>query len=262
MDSSDVNLMSVPLVLSYNGQNQVTSTSSNGDYYFGFQLDSNATSANVSLDPAWMAQNGIQATSTSIIINQLNCSVSNPSPTFNFPVNCDSSSIQTSCVVGWVYCDSNANGLMDNYELVFANAPVQLSNGVTVYSDSNGMFSYSGGQNPSGTLTASIASYWLLQNAYVLPNNLFTVSTNCDSLTPIYFGLDCSGTPCADLFTTVTPWIGYFQNQNSYVKINWGSFGPNPPSGYSLTYTYPAGVTLNTNTIQNANYTISGNTIT
>jgi hypothetical protein len=60
----------------------------------------------------------------------------------------------------------------------------------------------------------------------------------------------------------VTPWIGYYQNSTAYIRLNWGNYGPSAPGSYQLTLTYPAGVTLISSTIQNAGYTISGNTIT
>jgi uncharacterized repeat protein (TIGR01451 family) len=78
-----------------------------------------------------------------------------------------------------------------------------------------------------------------------------------------YIAVNCGGTTttCADLWTTVTPWIGYYQNSTAYVKINWGNYGPGAAGPYTLTMSFPAGVTVNTSTIANGG-TVSGNTIT
>lgn len=260
LNNNDVPLANAPFVLNYNGQTFFTNADENGLFFFASQLDTNATSANVTVDAAWLAQNGIQYTNNTLTTTNLVCDVN--SPILNFPVNCDSSTVQYSCIMGLVFCDPNNNGVQDSGEVVIPNAPVSLSNGVTIYSDSLGVFSYSGGQIPSGYLALEISSTWLNNNGYALANNSFIVSTNCDSLETVQIGIDCSPVLCANLWTTVTPWIGYYQNQNNTVKINWGNYGPNPTTGYQLTLTFPAGVTPNTNTISNPNYVISGNTIT
>jgi uncharacterized repeat protein (TIGR01451 family) len=78
-----------------------------------------------------------------------------------------------------------------------------------------------------------------------------------------YLPVNCGGSTasCADLWTTVTPWIGYYQNSTAYIKLNWGSYGPGVAGTYTLTMTYPAGVSPVLSSIQNSNYTISSNTI-
>jgi uncharacterized repeat protein (TIGR01451 family) len=90
---------------------------------------------------------------------------------------------------------------------------------------------------------------------------LFMPSLNTQ---PLGLGVNCGGTPttCSDLWTTVTPWIGYFQNQTNYIHLNYGNYGPGAPGNYTVSLTYPAGVTPITSSINNPNYTISGNTIT
>ncbi len=259
LDSSDVALGYAPFILNYNGQTQITNADVNGYFFFGIPLDSNATSATVTVDPAWLAQNGIQYTTNSITTTNLVCNAN--SPTLNFAVNCDSSDIQSSCIIGLVYCDANLNDSLDSGEVVIPFAPVVLENGVTVYTDSLGVFSYSGGQNPSGMMGVSISSSWLATNGYELLNNNFEVSTDCSSPVPLNIGINCSPVLCSNLWTTVTPWIGYFQNQNNQIRLSWGNYGPNMTSGFTLTLTFPTDVTPVLSSISNPNYSISGNTI-
>jgi uncharacterized repeat protein (TIGR01451 family) len=78
-----------------------------------------------------------------------------------------------------------------------------------------------------------------------------------------YIAINCGGTTttCSDLWTTVTPWIGYYQNSTAYVKINWGNYGPGAAGSYTLTMNFPVGVTVNASSIANGG-TVSGNTIT
>jgi uncharacterized repeat protein (TIGR01451 family) len=260
LDTGDVELANAPFVLNYNGTTDFAMSNAAGNFFFGMPLNPNATSATVSVDAAWLAQNGIQFTSNTITTSNLVCSSN--SPTLNFPVNCDSSDIQTSCITGLVFCDPNMNGVIDSGEVVIPNAPIILSNGITIYTDSLGVFNYSGAQNPSGLLDLEISSTWLNNNGFALANNVFTVPTDCDSLTTVYIGIDCSPVLCSNLYASVSPWMGYFQNQNNNISINWGNYGPNATTGYALTLTFPDGVTPNTNSINNPNYIISGNTIT
>jgi len=259
LDSLDIPLSSVPVILTHNGQNQVVLSDNNGNYSFTFLSNNLTSNATVSLDASWLAQNGIQFGLSTYTTSQLACSSSNTP--INFPLNCDSSNIQSSCAIGWVYCDSNANGILDNYEMVFANAPIQLSNGITVYTDSNGMFSFSGGQNSNGVLVASLSANWLSQNSYSLTNNSITFSTNCDNMEPIYFGIECSGANSTDLWSGITPWQGYHQNQSNELKMTWGNNNGLALSGYTLLLTYPAGLVPDLNSIDNSNYVHSGNNI-
>jgi uncharacterized repeat protein (TIGR01451 family) len=76
--------------------------------------------------------------------------------------------------------------------------------------------------------------------------------------------INCSPSACNDLFS-ICYWSGsvnYYQGSPAYILLWWGNNGPSPSESYSLSLTYPAGVTVNTSTIDNINFTISGNTIT
>jgi uncharacterized repeat protein (TIGR01451 family) len=200
--------------------------------------------------------------------------------TFNIGINCGNGTTQqTYCYGGIVFCDANGNGQFDNNELPLSGAPIVIygstsavGSGInlTVYSDSNGVFQYCGPVSNSqpglnNTIIAGISTLWLSNNGYPLTSayiSLYGSLVPSSNLTP--FPLNCGGTTssCADLWTTVTPWIGYYQGTVATVKLNWGNYGPGSPGSYTLTLTYPAGVTVNTSSIQNSSYTIAGNTIT
>lgn len=60
------------------------------------------------------------------------------------------------------------------------------------------------------------------------------VSTNCYDST--------IGSGCVDLYTSVSPWIGYYQNYNNSVYFNWGN-NSNTSENATITITIPPGVT-------------------
>jgi uncharacterized repeat protein (TIGR01451 family) len=76
---------------------------------------------------------------------------------------------------------------------------------------------------------------------------------------PGFIALNCN-TTCADLWTTITPWIGYYQNTTATIRLNWGNYGPAASGQYTLTLTYPSGVNPVLTSL-NSGYSISGNTI-
>jgi uncharacterized repeat protein (TIGR01451 family) len=93
---------------------------------------------------------------------------------------------------------------------------------------------------------------------------MFSIQGSLSSITqPLAIPVYCAGsaTACSDLWTTVTPWIGYFQGQNATIRLNWGNYGPGA-TPYTLTLNWPVNVTLNTSSILNPNYVINGNSIT
>ena len=159
---------------------------------------------------------------------------------------------------------------MNAGELPLTYAPVTLYNNtstnssVTVYTDSTGYFSYCGQYSTSTYLFATISQNWLIYNGYNPTVGVITLigSTSATANTG-YLAVNCGGTStCSDVWTTVSPWIGYYQNSTAYIKLNWGSYGPTPVGTYTLSFTYPAGVSPILSSIQNSNYTIAGNTIT
>lgn len=263
-DPGETGIYNAPVSIDYNGQTILTYTDPNG-YYYVFAPNGNQAPAVVSVDANWLAQNGYQFNWNVITVIIEPCQ----SPTMtaaNFPVNCDNAQPPMECIYGWVFCDANGNGSLDSGEVALPNAPVEVSgtNGytTTIYSDSNGVISYSSQAFFGGYAVLTIPQWWLTQHGYTSTNNIFTVQTDCNNPTPVYFAINCSPVLCADLWTTVNPWIGYFQNQNNYIKLKWGNNGPNATTGYTLTLTFPSSVTPDLSSIANSNYVVSGNTIT
>ncbi|MDP4596802.1 MAG: T9SS type A sorting domain-containing protein [Crocinitomicaceae bacterium] len=265
---NETTLSNVPIVVngitSYSntlGQYNISFTGVSGQYY-PLQINSN-----------YLA-NSMNTISVSALDSVLAypCTIGAPPIPTNIPFNCNSQS-PTFCYGGFVFCDANGNGVMNVGEAPIAGAQVQLftqpnsTTSVTVYTDSTGYFSYCGPfSGTSNIILAQVSPTWLIYNG-------FTGSTSYTSLQgfvtaqvqPGMIAVNCGGTttaPCADLWTTVTPWIGYYQNSTAYIKINWGSYGPGIIGNYTLSFTYPAGVSPILSSIQNPNYTISGNTIT
>jgi uncharacterized repeat protein (TIGR01451 family) len=158
-------------------------------------------------------------------------------------------------------------------EAPLMGAPITLgwttlnSANVTVYSDSSGYFSYCGSiYGVTSMAMATVSSAWLSDNGSAMPNNNngFGINGSMTSITqPLSIPVYCAGsaTPCSDLWTTVTPWIGYYQGNTATIRLNWGNYGP-AASHYTLTMNWPGGVNLITSSIQNPNYVINGNSIT
>ncbi len=264
-DSGEMGVYNAPVTIAYNNITLLQYTDPNGYYNF-YAMNGNQDTAVVSVDANWLGQNGYQFTSnsTSLVIEP--CQTSGNVSIANFPVNCDSAQVATECIIGWVFCDANGNGALDSGEVVIPNAPIQLSGNTnymtTIYSDSNGLFSYSGQAFFGGAAILMVPQWWLTAHGYSSPNNVITVLTDCNNPSPVYIGINCSPVLCADLWTTVSPWIGYYQNQNNYIKLKWGNNGANTTTGYTLTLTYPSGVIPDLSSILYPNYVTSGNTIT
>jgi uncharacterized repeat protein (TIGR01451 family) len=253
---------------------QTVYTNNNGYYSLTY---SSTSPIILNLNPNWLTALGYSSNLGAMTLLSQNCDANQ---TFNIGINCGNGNTQqTYCYGGIVFCDANGNGQFDNNELPLSNAPIVLygstsavGSGInlTVYSDSNGVFQYCGPVSNSqpglnNTIIAGISTLWLSNNGYPLTPSyiqLFGSLTPNSNLTP--FPVNCGGTTstCADLWTTVTPWIGYYQGTVATVKLNWGNYGPGSPGSYTLTLTFPAGVTVNTSSIQNSSYIITGNTIT
>jgi uncharacterized repeat protein (TIGR01451 family) len=150
--------------------------------------------------------------------------------------------------------------------IVLTGAPgVNNLNSVTVYTDSTGHFTYCGQISNTNYAVATISQQYLANNGYT--TNTQTVNLVGNQNGVIFngmFPINCggNGAVCTDLWTTVTPWIGYYQNTVAHVRLNWGNYGPLAPGTYTLTFNFPVGVTVNTATINTPGYVINGNTIT
>ncbi len=261
-DSTDIVLPNAPVTLVLpNGNTHNDTTDANGDYSFSYVGMSSG--GYVFIDPNWITSNGYFFATYIDTLSNLDCS---NNPILNIPVICDTNALSVGCIDGYVFCDADNDGILDPTETVLSNAPVILdgANGlITVYSDSTGYFSYSGWQLSGGFVAVSIDGGWLTSNGYT-SNSIFTVTQlDCANPYTAYLGVNCTNTSnCTDLWTSVTPWIGYYQNTTNSIRLNYGNNGQLAPGNYTLTLDYPSGVTPVTSSINNPNYTISGNTIT
>ena len=217
----------------------------------------------INLNPNWSSMTGYTGGVYTLLSE--NC---DSNQVYNVGLNCGSN-LPANCYSGYVFCDANNNGVMNAGEAPIPFAPVYLgvsptsNSSVTVYTDSTGYFSYCGQIGTSNIAVAWLNSQWLGYQGYTANSSLITlVGSATGNNQPGFLPVICGGTPCTDLWTTVTPWIGYYQNTTAHIKLNWGNYGPTAAGNYQLTLTFPAGVTVNTSSIQNSGYTISGNTIT
>lgn len=269
MDASETPIANAPI--SVNGT--VAYTNTNGMYNISYPGVINDTAV-LSLNSNWLTQHGYSILNNNgSNINYIlgtPCNSGIPVNTINFPLNCGGTVSPTLCYSGFVFCDANGNGVMNANEAPLAGAPVLLYNtsasnsSITVYTDSTGFFSYCGQMSTSTYLIATISQTWLTYNGYNPTVGVITLVGSTSGTTNTGFiAVNCGGTTttCADLWTTVTPWIGYYQNSIAYVKINWGNYGPGAAGNYTLTMNFPAGVTVNASSIANGG-TVSGNTIT
>jgi len=219
----------------------------------------------VNINPAWLALNGLINTQPNFTVVYSGSGLLN----LSFYLLCDPNAPVQGCVTGYVFCDINNSGMMNPNEPGIANVPViiTLSNTtqVTVYTDANGYFSYTDTMSSASLgqiVFVQIDPVYAANSDITFPLGPVTSFYLCSQAQPLFFPANCSNVPaCADLWSTVQPWIGYFQNQNNQIKIQWGNYGPNAPGDYTLTLVYPADVTPITSTIMNPNYTIVGNSI-
>lgn len=268
MDSGETPIANAPI--SVNGT--VVYSNANGIYNISYPGIINDTVL-LSMNANWLTQHGYAILNNNgsnlNYITGTPCNSGLPINTINFPLLCGGTVTPTMCYSGFVFCDSNGNGVMNPNEAPLAGAPVILYNNsstnssVTVYTDSTGYFTYCGQYSTSTYVFATISQSWLTYNGYNPTVGVITLVGSPAGTSNIgYIAINCGGTTttCADLWTTVTPWIGYYQNTTAYVKINWGNYGPGAAGNYTMTMSFPAGVTVNASSIANGG-TVSGNTI-
>lgn len=273
-DTGEIVLSNVPLTVSNYDTGAITTVSTNPNgYYSADILGSYGDSIFVSISPNYLASMGYTVAFNSVMDFAQDCQTGSGPTTINFPVQCANfNPFPYLCYSGYIFCDANGNGIQNVNEAPLMGAPITFSNTtlggntITVYSDSSGYFSFCGSiYGITSVAIASVSTTWLSDNGYTLPgSNIFSVVGSSNYITqPVTIPVYCSGnvTPCSDLWTTVTPWIGYYQNQTAIIRLNWGNFGPGA-SPYTLTFNWPFGVNLVTSSIQNPNYVITGNSIT
>lgn len=268
--AGDIAISSAPITLSYNGITYTAYTNISGFYSLSYP-GTQGQAAIITINSNWLIANGYSTNSNTFTILNAGCNGGSPAAIANFPVNCGANPAVSTCFAGNVFCDANGNGIMDNNENPITGAPITLTsqnqggaNTVTVYSDTNGYFIYCGAISNVNYVMAAVNQQWLAANGYTMNNNIITlVGANNAPPNPGNFAITCGvANPCGDMWTTVTPWIGYYQNTTAYIKLNWGSYGFTNVGTYALTLTFPAGVTLNTASIFNPGYVVAGNTIT
>jgi uncharacterized repeat protein (TIGR01451 family) len=226
----------------------------------------------VSVNSNWLSSQGYTTNTNSYSFTNVSCLGFGQPSVVPLPVNCGPNTGFTECYSGYVFCDANLDGQMNTGELPLVNFPVTLSNNsftATVFTNSIGYFSYCG-QIASLVFDptyATVNQMWLIANGYtnINPTTLISGSGSVGSTTPCMIPINCSPSACIDLWSNCSWSLGggnYYQGNPANIALFWGNNGPNPSESYSLSLTYPAGVTVNTATIDNNNYTISGNTIT
>jgi uncharacterized repeat protein (TIGR01451 family) len=251
-----------------------TVTTNTAGYYNANLAGFSGDSLTLSINPNYLANMGYTTSFPVIDVMGLDCQSGGTQMLNSIPIQCGNfNPYPYLCYSGYIFCDANGNGIQNVGEAPLMGAPITLgwtttnSASVTVYSDSSGYFSYCGSiYGVTSVAMASVGSSWLTNNTYSMPNtnNVFTIVGSMNSITqPLNIPVYCSGnvTLCSDLWTTVTPWIGYYQNQTATIRLNWGNYGPGA-TPYTLTLNWPIGVNLVTSSIQNPNYVINGNSIT
>lgn len=264
-NSGENYLANAPVQINNNGVTYTVYTNANGYYTLSYPGTVGSPTI-VSLNSNWLYTNGYTSQALVSTVLAAACGSTN---TFSIPVNCGIGNNPTLCAAALVFCDANANGMFDNNEDAIPFAPVtfftQTSVPVTTYSDSSGFAMICGNYFSNQAIIAQINPNWLAVHGYTISSQTITIQgSTLPTPNPGMFAVNCNGTSnlCADLWTTVTPWIGYYQNTTVSVKLSFGNYGPGTASGATVTLTFPAGVTVNTSSINIPGFVISGNTIT
>jgi uncharacterized repeat protein (TIGR01451 family) len=263
-DSGEDVIAYAPLNITNNGNNYIVYTNASGQYSLTYPGAVSSPTV-ISLNGLWMSQNNY--TSQSMVFTTLGTPCGTPS-IVNIPLICAVSN-PSLCAAALVFCDANGNNIMDSGENPLQNAPVTFYNGnnpaITAYTDSVGWVMVCGNYFNMNLITAQINPNWLIQHGYTVTNSMLTLQAiNATTPSPGMFAVNCGGTTsnvCDDLWTTVTPWIGYFQGTTATIRLNFGNYGPGTATTYSLSLSYPVGVTPVVSSISIPGYTISGNTI-
>lgn len=274
-ESGEYVLSNAPItVTNLDNGNVTTVTTNTAGYYSADVAGFSGDSLTVSINPNYLANMGYTTSYPVFDVIGLDCQSGGSQTLNNIPIQCGNfNPYPYLCYSGYIFCDANGNGIQNVGEAPLMGAPITLgwtstnSVNITVYSDSSGYFSYCGSiYGVTSMAMATVSSSWLTNNTYSMPNNnnVFTIIGSMNGITqPLAIPVYCSGnvTLCSDLWTTVTPWSGYYQGNTAILRLNWGNYGPGA-TPYTLTMTWPAGVTLQTSSIFNPNYVITGNSIT
>jgi len=276
---NDYGIPNAPITISNltSGYSFLTSSSWGGWFqgewnnsYYGYTPGHPGDTIQISINPNYLLNLGYTGVDPTITYLGHDALYSDSLQT-NIPLQCSNfNPFPVLCYEGNVFCDGNGDGIQNFGDMPLVNAPITIDNyqggsttAITVYSDSSGYFHYCGAIfGVSGYAQATLSSTWLANNGYTMAsNNIFYIfGDTLASSQPLPIPVQCNN-QCTDLWTTVTPYDGYYQNQTARILLNWGNYGPAVTS-YSLQLTWPQGVTIQTSSIQNPNYVISGNSIT
>ncbi len=274
-ESGEYVLSNAPITVTNLDNGNVTTVTTNTAGYYGADIVGfSGDSLTVSVNPNYLANMGYTTSFPVIDVTGLDCQAGGSQMLNSIPIQCGNfNPYPYLCYSGYIFCDANGNGIQNVGEAPLMGAPITLgwtttnSVNITVYSDSSGYFSYCGSiYGVTSMAIATVSSAWLSDNGSTLPNNnnVFAINGSMSSITqPLAIPVYCAGsvTPCSDLWTTVTPWSGYYQGNTAILRLNWGNYGPGA-TPYTLTLNWPAGVTLQTSSIFNPNYVVNGNSIT
>ncbi len=181
--------------------------------------------------------------------------------TLNIGLNCNYNGCVNNLYQGYVYCDANGNNVFDNGENPMVNAPVTMAGSnatVTVYTDSSGLYNFSGAINNTSTLYAYINATYLNNYGY---SNVGGQSIQGSLGSPIYNNFAVNCTPCTNLSTYMSHSGTYYQGQIENIYLTWNLSGPTPCNSYYLKLKFPSNVTPQVNSISLPNFTIQGDTL-
>jgi uncharacterized repeat protein (TIGR01451 family) len=266
LDAGENVFANVPLTITNNGTNYLVYTNANGFYSLNYPGTAGSPTV-VMVNGLWMSQNNCTTQSFATTVLASACGTPN---TLNIPFICTTCNATSMCASVLVFCDANGNGNFDSNESPLMNVPVSIySTGnispVTIYTDSTGFATICGNYFTSNLVYAQINQQWFQQNGYTgnstIPVQLYPSNIPTPNTASIAINCSNSNNSCDDLWTTITPWIGYYQNTTAMIRLNFGNNGPGTATSYSLTLSYPIGVTPVLSSINIPGYTISGNTI-
>lgn len=262
LSTGDIPLVNAPIMVQSAGGNLTFYSDSSG-FYSATSTAAPGSSAVVMISTQWMTTAGVFIPNYINTIMLQDCSSPN---VINFPSQCNLP--QPNCYTGVVFCDMNSNGILDGNESPIPCAPVILGQApgpqITTFTDGSGYFTYCGTIFTNGVTTATLNSWWMQQFGYS-GSPVVTIQSNTQGGDTAFIALNCTPVQnggCANLWTTVLPWIGYYQNNQATIRLNWGNDGPAAPGNYTLTLTVPSNVTVITSSFMNQNYTVNGNTYT
>ena len=128
----------------------------------------------VSIDPNWLLNNGYSALgSNPQTVVDVPCSSAAGGSSANFPINCNTNNPNPNsmCLIGWVYCDVDSNGVLNPaIDLTLAQVPVNISfitaPTINLTTDITGQYNAVYQGVPGGAFTASVDNAWLTSNGY------------------------------------------------------------------------------------------------